>query len=71
MRSRPGWCFLLLLASCGSRAATEAVAAPVNAPLVARERLLHDLGGQQAAARQRAAGMAAVVDDGQAPPSDR
>jgi hypothetical protein len=56
----------LLLAGCGNPAVTEAVMAPGNAPMVARERLLHDLDGQRDAARQRAGVMADVVDDAEA-----
>lgn len=61
----------MLFAGCGHSAVTEAVAAPVNAPMVARERLLHDLDGQRNAARQRAGVMADVVDGAEAEARDR
>jgi hypothetical protein len=71
MRSRRCAWLLLLLSACGNPDVTAAVTAPVAAPLVARERLLHDLGNQRAAARQRAAGMSAVLDAAEPGPSDR
>jgi hypothetical protein len=70
MRARPCLGCLLVFAGCGNSAVTEAVAAPVNAPMVARERLLHDLDGQRDTARQRAGVMADVVDGEEADTRD-
>jgi hypothetical protein len=65
---RCGW--LSLLASCGgggASATAAAAAAPIVAPMVARERLLDDLGREQAAARQRAVVAGDVAADADQP----
>ena len=46
------------------KAATPMLAKPVLAPMAARERLLHDLDVQKAAANVRAGQMDSVIDSG-------